>query len=87
MNASDNENAHEFGEVKHSKVVELNQKLKRKIAEVKRLENQYETTLKEAVIAEDVLESASPEQWSERNHTEIRGGCSKLLNTLRKMEY
>jgi len=63
-------------------VVELNQKLKRKIAEVKRLENQYETILEEACRAEDVLESSNPVEWAQRNNIELKNGSPGFSNTL-----
>lgn len=50
-----------------SKVISLNRKLKRKIAELERMEHKYDSTLREAWVAEDVLESQSAEQWSKRS--------------------
>jgi len=49
---------------------------------VKRLVNQYETTLDAAIIAEDVLESQNLDQWIERSH-----GGSKFVNTMSIKNY
>jgi len=78
LNAIDNETAEEFGKVTHKKIVGLNRKLKKMLLERTRLENKYDTTLRAALLAEDVLESPTAEAWSQRSNAAVTGTFSKL---------
>ena len=78
MNAIDNETADEFGKITHNKIVGLNRKLKKMLLERTRLENKFDTTLREALLAEDVLESPTADQWSQRTNAAVTGTFATL---------
>lgn len=78
LNAIDSETAEEFGKITHDKIVGLNRKLKKMLLERTRVENKFDTTLRDALLAEDVLESKTAEEWSQRTNAAVTGTFSKL---------
>jgi len=82
LNSVDNQAAIDFGELTRDKIVDLNFKLKKMILDLNRLENKYETNLKKAIQAEDVLEAKTPEDWAERHGVNLQKGCGSLCNSI-----
>ena len=46
-----------------SKIATLNRKLKKRVNELKRVENRWDLNVKHATYLEDVIESKTPSQW------------------------
>jgi hypothetical protein len=84
INSLDHNKANEYGDITQSKIVALNKDVKKKIAELQRLDNKYESTLREAILAQAVLECKTAEEWSVRNSNDsipvTMGTCARMFN-------
>ena len=86
LNSTDHSNATEVGPLSHSKIVALNRKIRKNLREMRRIENKYDTTLQDALQAEDVILCQSAEQWGDRLGSENapQTGFAKCQNAISK---
>jgi len=74
----------EFGGLTLSKIVGLNKQVKKKVNELRRIENKWEITLQNAFFLEDIIESKHSIDWRIRSafYIERKGKCGRFLDTL-----
>ena len=79
----------ELGAINMAKVVTLNQKIKRKIQELKRIEHRWDIIIESAFFLENVIESKHSAEWKIRPsfNVEKEGKCKGFLDAVEWLWY
>lgn len=81
--------AKDYGPLNHNKIVALNKQVKKKVLELRRIDNKWEITLHHAFFLEDIMESKHSIDWRIRSafYIERKGKCGRLMDSLGKENF
>jgi len=81
--------AKDYGALNHNKIVNLNKQVKKKVLELRRIENKWEITLQHAFFLEDIMESQHSIDWRIRSafYIERKGKFGRLIDSLEWVWY